>query len=122
MKFEEYNVIHDVVLETFHLSVLDSLIYPHANKLSKEGFLNFVFNCAEAVSFLGYFGHILNEGRVKCCLEKELIKLTPLQFYAPERLKPSPDQPWKDYLWLLQLVCDDSDSTQYPPASGLTLY
>jgi len=124
MKVEDYNDIDGVALEAFELSVPDK--YSHAmtledHKLSKHDFFNYGSNCAETVSFLGYFGDILIEGRVKPCLEKELVKLTPLQFHVPERLKPSPDQPWKDQLRLLQPVRDDSESTQYPPASGLTL-
>ena len=106
MKVEDYNVIDSVALEAFELSVPDSLKYSHAmtvedHKLNMQDFFNYVSNCAETVSFLGYFDDILNEGRVKSCLEKELFKLTPLRFHIPERLKPSPDRPWKDQLRMM---------------------
>jgi hypothetical protein len=83
MKVEDYYVIYSVALEAFELSVHvpDSLKYLHAmtvenHKLNMQDFFNYVSSCAETVSFLGYFGDILNEGRVKPCLEKELDSMS----------------------------------------------
>ncbi|KAL3794334.1 hypothetical protein ACHAW5_009894 [Stephanodiscus triporus] len=125
IKFD-INFIDGVALSAFELSVPENLKYSHAmavedHKLSKQDVFTYVSNCAETISFLDYFDDILVGDRLKPCLEKDLAKLTPLRFHVPERAKPSPDQPWKDQLRLLQSDRDDSDTPQPPPSSGLTL-
>ena len=119
---DDVNVIDAVALDAFELNIPDTLKYSHAmtaEDLSKNEFIDYLFNCSETSSFLDYFDDILVEVKLKSSVDLALAR--PLRFYVPERVKPSPNQPWKEHLRLLQPGDIDDELAHSPPTSGLDL-
>ena len=108
--------IDQVALEAFDLVVPDSLKYSIAmaddNKLTKQQFRDYVFNCPEAASFLHCYDDIVLRG-------SEIQHPTTRHNEAKEEFTQPHCEHWRDQQRFLRPITEDGK--HLPPMDGLKL-
>lgn len=122
--------IDQVALEAFALDVPDRLKFSPAmvddNKLTREQFFDYVFNCPEVVSFINHYNDIIAEEEARMITTDEREKQTFLRITANEGAGDqgtkvqSTSEPWRDQLRFLKPDTSD-ERVPPPPMDALSL-
>eukprot|EP00984_Skeletonema_dohrnii_P020353 scaffold9889_cov96-Skeletonema_dohrnii-CCMP3373.AAC.7 len=113
-----------VAIEAFDLIMPDSLKYSLAmaddQKLSRQQFYDYVFNCPEAVSFMNCYDDIIIGGKDSKFAEAAPLRSTANKEDEQETKKQPLSEPWRDRQRFLRPEIAN-ERTSPPPMDGLRL-